>query len=120
MSSYGEKVNITKIPVGSIPTPNEGYVFAGWYTDADCTIPVLTSEATVTNTAGYDYGKITPVNPSLAPDHAIYFYAKFVPHKLTIENMFSASVNPDPALDIGHQCFIYIIEGVSDNSHTGH
>ena len=119
LTSYGEKVNITKEPKGSIPTPNLGYVFDGWYKDADCTILVTDEDAMVTTTAGSEYGKITPVNPSLAPDHAIYFYAKFVPHKLTIENMFSASVNPDPALDIGDQCFIYIIEGVNDTPTQG-
>ena len=119
LSSYGEKVNIIKEPKGSIPTPNKGYVFAGWYTDKEGTIRVTDDVAKVTTTAGSDYGKITPVNPDLAPDEAIYFYAKFVPHKLTIQNSFLATVNPSPALDMFEQGFIYTVSGVSGTATAG-
>ena len=61
LSSYGETVNIIEAPMGSIPTPNKGYVFAGWYTDASCTVLVTDDVALVDTTAGVNYGKITPV-----------------------------------------------------------
>ena len=120
LSSYGETVNITEVPMGSIPTPNKGYVFVGWYTDAGCTIPVTDDIALVTTTAGDNYGKITPKNPSSAPDDPIYFYAKFDPYKLTIQNAIGdATVNPPPALDWADQSFIYHIQGVSGTPTAG-
>ena len=120
LSSYGEKVNIIEAPMGSIPTPNKGYVFAGWYTDASCTVLVTDDVALVDTTAGVNYGKITPVNPTSPPDDAIYFYAKFVPHQLTIQNSFSAATaSPPDNLDIGEQAFIYTITGVGDTPTAG-
>jgi hypothetical protein len=112
LSPYSETVNITKTPKGSIPTPNKGYVFVGWYTDVDCTILVTDDVALVTTTPGDNYGKIVPKNPTVAPDDAIYFYAKFAPHSLTIQNAIGdATVNPPPALDWADQSFIYHIQG---------
>ena len=106
--------------MGSIPTPNKGYVFVGWYTDVDCTIPVTDDVALVTTTAGTEYGKIVPKNPDVAPDDAIYFYAKFDPYKLTIQNAIGdATVNPPPALDWADQSFIYHIQGVSGTPTAG-
>ncbi len=108
LSSYGETLRMDGTPKGSVPTPNKGYIFLGWYTDVDCTIPVTDDIAFVDTMAG---DKITPINPTSPPDDAIYFYAKFAPHSLTIQNYFDAAVNPPPALDIGEQSFIYHIQG---------
>ena len=108
LSSYGETLRMDDDPEGSVPTPNKGYIFLGWYTDVDCTIPVTDDIAFVDTMAG---DKITPINPTSPPDDAIYFYAKFAPHRLTIKNAFDASVNPDPALDWANQGFIYHIQG---------
>ena len=116
LSSYGEKVSIVKDPKGCIPQPNNGYIFAGWYTDPTCQTSVTSDIATVVTDPGDNYGKIIPKNPTVAPDSPIYFYAKFVPTSLTIQNSFSAAVNPHPALDMAEQGFIYSITGAEDSN----
>ncbi len=124
LSSYGETINITKVPTGSIPQPNSGYIFAGWYKDVYCTVPVTTADATVVTAPGADYGKITPVNPTVAPDQAIYFYAKFVPTKLTIQNANPAANTPAAPewvdkVDNQDQSYIYLITGKAGTDVAG-
>ena len=116
LSSYGEKVSIVNDPEGCIPQPNNGYIFAGWYTDPECTIPVPSTSATVNTTQGTNYGEIIPIHPDVVPDGPITFYAKIVPTSLTIQNSFSAAVNPHPALDMAEQGFIYSITGAEDSN----
>jgi hypothetical protein len=116
LSSYGEKVSLVKEPEGCIPQPNNGYIFGGWYTDPECTIPVPSTSATVNTNQGTNYGEIIPIHPDVVPDGPIIFYAKFVPTSLTIQNSFSAVVNPHPALDIAEQGFIYSITGAEDSN----
>lgn len=62
---------VTGTPVGSTPTANQGFKFVGWYSDADCTQPVLLG-------VNADNGTLTPMrNPGeLWTD--VTYYAKFV------------------------------------------
>lgn len=82
----------TNIPVfsgvvgGSVATPNDGYIFKGWYMDEACTVPV--------NTEWVSDTKIVPQKSKYYDDekqtlgwHSVIYYAKFEPGAadLTIE-----------------------------------
>lgn len=77
LDSYNETLTNGVGSVGSIPTPADGYVFEGWYTDSDCS---ETHKITTEGWIGED-GKITPQPDSNGsweniPDGTTY-YAKF-------------------------------------------
>ena len=99
-----ETVKIGDPVAGGTPTAAEGYIFIGWYTDADATTEVNASWVG-------ENGKLKPVASVDDANKMITFYAKFAPHSLTIKNAFDASVNPNPALDWANQGFIYHIQG---------
>ena len=99
-----ETVKIGDSGEGVTPTAAEGYIFIGWYTDADATTEVNASWVG-------ENGKLKPVASVDDANKVITFYAKFAPHSLTIKNAFDASVNPTPALDWANQGFIYHIQG---------
>jgi len=111
LSSYGEKVSIVKDSAGCIPQPNNGYIFAGWYTDPTCQTSVTSDIATVVTDPGGNYGKIIPKKPTVAPDSPIYFYAKFVPTRLTIQNSIGSSGMTFDPVNTSEQGFIYHIVG---------
>ena len=84
VSPAQETVNNLSNLTGSTPTAGEGYVFAGWYTDAACTAAVdpawVNTDGTNTNT----------LKPGMMPDeaqNAAFYYALFEPKyiPLTLE-----------------------------------
>ncbi len=84
---------------GSVPTPNEGYRFIGWYLDAECSVPA-DERASINGTALVpDVGKLEPV-----PKTNI-FYAKFelLTADLTIKRTNAADEGN------GEQVFVYKI-----------
>jgi uncharacterized repeat protein (TIGR02543 family) len=90
-----------------------GYIFIGWYTDEDATTKVLDSWVDST-------GKLTPVATVNDANKMITFYAKFAPNSLTIRNSFTTDTqNPDPALDLVEQGFIYNIRGIDGTATQG-
>ena len=119
LSSYGETTNITEVPEGCIPNPNNGYVFAGWYTDAELTTPITPDMGTVDYTPGENYGKLTPNTPSVAPDEPIRFYAKFVPTSLTIISTINEGTDEVPDWVVDGQCFIYWVSGKAGTDTAG-
>ena len=65
-------VKTTEHTIGSIPTPNPGYRFVGWYTDEACTQEVNTDWVNPTN------NELKPRKPGDLWEDATY-YAKFEP-----------------------------------------
>lgn len=59
----------TGVPLGSVPTPKDGYRFVGWYTDTQCTIPVPSDWVDSNN-------KLTPQKQD-GIYHSATYYAKF-------------------------------------------
>ena len=103
LSLYNEDVDVNATPVGSIPTAMEGYVFAGWYTDAAGTVPVTELEANI----GSAFNTIIPItSPDLA-GKTVTFYAKFVPTHIVIHNNNVKDEN---------QTFIYRLRGADANT----
>lgn len=106
VSIGSENVLVISGPVnGSVPTPDNGYRFVGWYLDADCTSPV--------NSLWIDSstGKILPQkNADGLYEEAIY-YAKFEANNtdLTIKKKYPE--NADYSIDV-NQTFIFDIKGV--------
>ncbi len=100
-----ETVSIGTPAIGATPMAAAGYIFIGWYTDADA--------ATKVNDAWVDAsGKLTPVASVADANKMITYYAKFAPNSLTIHNNFtSVSNNAGSALDLSEQGFIYTIQG---------
>lgn len=90
----------TGTAVGSVPTPNPGYRFEGWYTDAECTAPA--EEFVVIDTAT---GRLTPQKQGEIYVGATY-YAKFVPSTapLTVKKTGSEEIDEN-------QTFIFRIAG---------
>ena len=101
LSLYNEDVDVNATPVGSIPTAMEGYVFAGWFTDAAGTIPVTESEANV----GAAHNTIIPIPSASLAGKTKTFYAKFVPTHIVIQNN---NVKDEK------QTFIYRLRGTDD------
>lgn len=85
---------------GSVPTPNPGYRFEGWYTDAECT--VRAEENVIIDTAT---GRLTPQKQGEIYVGATY-YAKFVPSTapLTVKKTGSEEIDEN-------QTFIFRIVG---------
>lgn len=106
VSIGSENVLVISGPVnGSVPTPDNGYRFVGWYLNADCTSPV--------NSLWIDSstGKILPQkNADGLYEEAIY-YAKFEANNtdLTIKKKYPE--NADYSIDV-NQTFIFDIKGV--------
>lgn len=106
VSIGSENVLVISGPVnGSVPTPDNGYRFVGWYLEADCTSPV--------NSLWIDSstGKILPQkNADGLYEEAIY-YAKFEANNtdLTIKKKYPE--NADYSIDV-NQTFIFDIKGV--------
>ena len=106
LSLYNEDVDVNATPVGSIPTAMEGYVFAGWYSDAAGTVPVTELEANI----GAAHNTIIPIpSPDLAGQTKT-FYAKFVPTHIVIRNN---NVKDEK------QTFIYRLRGTAGTATAG-
>ena len=92
---------------GSVPTANSGYTFAGWFTEADCTIAVDPDWVD-------ESGRLVPQQPchevdgELAPDPwvDVTYYAKFAPAltSLTIRKSINGAVEEDA-------CFVFRVRG---------
>lgn len=108
-----------KKPTGSLATPDAGWILEGWYV-GDVSGENLQDISTVGATIDA-YGRLVPRAPVIEDiGKTYYFWAKFVPTSLTIQNAIGdATVNPPPALDIGDQSFIYHIKGVDDTPTAG-
>ena len=85
---------------GSTPTAYENFKFVGWYTDADCKVPVYPNWVDGNN-------KITPVKDTVAAwvDDTTY-YAKFE-YNLTTLTITKSGMDP---IDAG-QSFLFKVEG---------
>ena len=96
-------------------TAKPGYVFVGWFLDADATKPV--SETTVAQLT--DNGTtVTPLAPTAdMANKIVVFYAKFVPTTLTVSNTVTAGTNT-PDWVIPGQGFIYTIKGADTDENT--
>lgn len=108
-----------KKPTGSLATPDAGWILEGWYV-GDVSGENLQDISTVGATIDA-YGRLVPRAPvSEDIGKTYYFWAKFVPTSLTIQNAIGeATVNPPPALDIGDQSFIYHIKGFDGTQTAG-
>ena len=100
---------VTGQPLGSVPTPASGYLFAGWFEDADCTravSPALVQEAT---------GKLTPAKAegTIWQDNQEYF-AKFIPKESKLTVMLAGTSPLD-----ANQSFLFRIRGVADTETEG-
>ncbi len=99
---------------GSVPTPNGGHHFAGWYENEACTLPVDASWVD-------DDGKLTPRPVKESGEENAYFeettyYALFVRNTadLTISTDFPAG-NTYRQID-GSQTFVFQITGQGSNA----
>jgi uncharacterized repeat protein (TIGR02543 family) len=99
VSNPQERININEVAGGSTPSAFSGYVFAGWFTDAEGKTPVSPAWVDSNN-------KITPVSTVADADKSITFFAKFVPTSITITNLVNFGTPPDE-----DQVFVYWIEG---------
>ncbi len=90
----------TGTAVGSVPAPNPGYRFEGWYTDAECRIPAE-ENVVIDGTTG----RLTPQKQGEIYVGATY-YAKFVPSTapLTVKKTGSEEIDEN-------QTFIFRIAG---------
>lgn len=90
----------TGTAVGSVPAPNPGYRFEGWYTDAECRIPAAENVIIDTTT-----GRLTPQKQGKIYVGATY-YAKFVPSTapLTVKKTGSEEIDEN-------QTFLFRIAG---------
>lgn len=107
VSIGSENVLVISGPVnGSVPTPDDGFKFIGWYLDEDCKIPVNLSWIDSST------GKILPQkNADRLYEEDIY-YAKFEANNtdLTIKKAYPE--NADYSIDV-NQTFIFDIKGIS-------
>ena len=99
-------------PKGSTPTAAEGFKFVGWYTDKDCTQPVVADwvkDSKLTPDKTKNYG--TAEKPVMGYEAATY-YAKFEYNLTTLTITKSgAAVNADgTGLDAG-QSFLFKVTG---------
>lgn len=90
----------TGTAVGSVPAPNPGYRFEGWYTDAECRIPAK-ENVVIDGTTG----RLTPQKQGEIYVGATY-YAKFVPSTapLTVKKTGSEEIDEN-------QTFLFRIAG---------
>jgi len=106
LSKYNEDVDANSTPEGSIPTPAPGYVFAGWFKDAEGTIPVTEEDAHI----GALNNTIIPIPSADKVGIPQYFYAKFIPTHIVIQN--------NNVKDENHT-FIYRLKGVEGTNTAG-
>ena len=107
VSIGSENVLVISGPVnGSIPTPDDGYKFVGWYLDEDCTISVDSSWIDSST------GKILPQKNADGLYEEDVYYAKFEANNtdLTIKKAYPE--NADYSIDV-NQTFIFDIKGIS-------
>lgn len=107
VSIGSENVLVISGPVnGSIPTPDDGYKFVGWYLDEGCTIPVDSSWIDSST------GKILPQKNADGLYEEDVYYAKFEANNtdLTIKKAYPE--NADYSIDV-NQTFIFDIKGIS-------
>lgn len=107
VSIGSENVLVISGPVnGSIPTPDDGYKFVGWYLDEGCTIPVDSSWIDSST------GKIQPQKNADRLYEEDVYYAKFEANNtdLTIKKAYPE--NADYSIDV-NQTFIFDIKGIS-------
>lgn len=107
VSIGSENVLVISGPVnGSIPTPDDGYKFVGWYLDEDCKIPVNLSWIDSST------GKILPQKNADELYEEDVYYAKFEANNtdLTIKKAYPE--NADYSIDV-NQTFIFDIKGIS-------
>lgn len=118
LNRYDEEVLFGTEPKGSGVILVPGYVLDGWYyKDGAGELQKVTAEQATVNADG----SIKPVIPTIDDvGQTIYFYAVLVPTSLTIKNLLNTGgINPNPALDIVDQGFIYRIQGVSSTATAG-
>ncbi len=117
LDRYNEDVNLGSTAKGSTPTPAKGYIFEGWYMYDSTT---STYKKVDSSQADVSDGYIQPKALTAWATKEVTFYAKFVPTSLTIKNQLNTGgINPNPALDIWDQGFIYRIQGVSSSATVG-
>ena len=107
VSIGSENVLVISGPVnGSIPTPDDGFKFIGWYLDEDCKIPVNLSWIDSST------GKILPQKNADELYEEDVYYAKFEANNtdLTIKKAYPE--NADYSIDV-NQTFIFDIKGIS-------
>ncbi len=106
VSIGSENVLVISGPVnGSVPTPDDGFKFIGWYLDEDCKIPVNLSWIDSST------GKILPQKNADELYEEDIYYAKFEPDitSLTIKKVYPDGA--DYSID-ENQTFIFTIKGV--------
>ncbi|MBQ4049982.1 MAG: InlB B-repeat-containing protein [Clostridia bacterium] len=96
-----ERINVTATAVGSVPIAWTGYIFAGWYTDEACTQEFEVDISWWQPNAGY---RLIPQPTTADANKTYYFYAKFVPTKLVIDNDDSMTLEND------NQAFVYKVQ----------
>lgn len=107
VSISSENVLVISGPVnGSVPTPDDGYKFVGWYLDEVCTIPVDSSWID-SNT-----GKILPQKKADRLYEEDIYYAKFEANNTDLTIKKSYPENADYSIDV-NQTFIFDIKGIS-------
>ena len=107
VSIGSENVLVISGPVnGSVPTPDDGFKFIGWYLDEDCKIPVNLSWIDSST------GKILPQKNADGLYEEDVYYAKFEANNtdLTIKKAYPE--NADYSIDV-NQTFIFDIKGIS-------
>ena len=83
---------------GSTPTPNSGYKFVGWYTDAGCTQQVDKSWVGANN-------KLTPQKNASGQFEAATYYAKFE------RDVFDLTIKKTGEKIDQHQTFVFRVRG---------
>lgn len=107
VSIGSENILVISGPVnGSIPTPDDGYKFVGWYLDEGCTIPVDSSWIDSST------GKILPQKNADGLYEEDIYYAKFEANNTDLTIKKSYPENADYSIDV-NQTFIFDIKGAS-------
>ena len=110
VSLGSENVNAVSGTVkGSVPMSNPGYVFAGWFADEACTVPVNSSWV------GADC-RLMPQKEKGLYVGAVY-YAKFVEAKATLSIHKSYPAGADYSMD-GNLSFLFRVKGVATDENT--
>ena len=92
---------LTGTAKGSTPKPNDGYKFAGWYTDKDCTQPVVKDWVDADN-------KLTPRKVNDVYKEATY-YAKFE------LDVFDLTIEKTGTHIDQNQTFVFRVRGNNNN-----
>lgn len=107
VSIGSENVLVISGPVnGSIPTPDDGYKFVGWYLNEGCTIPVDSSWIDSST------GKILPQKNADRLYEEDVYYAKFEANNTDLTVKKAYPENADYSIDV-NQTFIFDIKGIS-------